>query len=79
MGNCNPADWWRAMLVMAYMTRWRISEIVALRRDDLDLDTATAITRGEDNQGNRDDLVPLHPIVVEHLRRARTMNPMVFP
>lgn len=62
------SDWWQALLVFAYMTGWRISEPLALRRDDLDLNAGTAITRHTDNKGKRNDVVPLHPIVVEHLR-----------
>jgi integrase len=74
-----PADWWRALLVFCYMTGWRIGEPLALRRDDMDLDEATAITRAEDNKGGRDDVVPLHPVVVEHLRRIACFEPVVFP
>jgi integrase len=72
------ADWWRALLVMAYMTGWRISELLALRRDDLDLEAGTAITRAEDNKGKRDERVPLHPAVVEHLHRIVGLHPAVF-
>ena len=49
------ADWWRALLVTGYMTGWRISELLSLRREDLDLIAGTAITRWEDNKGDRDD------------------------
>ena len=73
-----PADWWRALVVMAYMTGWRIGEILALRREDLDLDNGTALTRAEDNKGNRDELVPLHPLVVDHLRKIIGFHPLVF-
>ncbi len=73
------ADWWRALLVMGYMTGWRISEFLALRRDDLDLEDGTAITRGEDNKGKRDDVVRLHPVVVEHLRKLAGFDSHVFP
>ena len=61
------------------MTGWRIGEILALRRDDLDLDAGTAITRSEDNKGGRDELVPLHPIVVDHLRMVTSFEPVIFP
>ncbi len=73
------ADWWRGIIVMAYMTGWRIGDLLAFRRDDLDLDQATAITRFEDNKGKRDECVKLHPVVVEHLRRLAHFDPCVFP
>ncbi len=73
------ADWWRALMVFTYMTGWRISEPLALQRDDLDLEAAFAITRHEDNKGRRDDRVPLHGVVVEHLRAIVGFDPVVFP
>ncbi len=62
-----PEDWWKALLSFMYVTGWRVSEPLALRWDDVSLDNATAITRAEDNKGKRDDQVPLHPVVVDHL------------
>jgi integrase len=73
------AEWWRALLVFAYMTGWRISELLALRRDDLDLEAGEAVTRAADNKGGRDERVKLHPVVLEHLRRLPHFGPMVFP
>src|SRR5258708_4259988 len=73
------ADWWRGLIVMAYMTGWRISELIALRRDDLDLDAGTAITRARDNKGRRDDSVKLHDVVVTHLRKLPSFDPCVLP
>lgn len=77
--NQSPADWWRALLVFCYMTGWRISEPLALRREDLDLVAGTAITRAADNKAGRDERVPLHPVVIEHLRRIEDFGPLVFP
>ena len=74
-----PPDCWRALLTTAFMTGWRIGEILALRRDDLDLENGTAITRHDDNKGKRDELVPLHPLVVDHLRAIACFEPVVFP
>src|SRR5262249_40513101 len=65
--------------VMAYMTGWRISEILALRRDDLDLDGGFAITRAEDNKPKRDEKVKLHPVVIAHLKALPGFGPLVFP
>jgi integrase len=74
-----PADWWRGLLVTAYMTGWRIGDLLGFRRADLDLDAGTAITRWEDNKGKRDEVVRLHPVVVDHLRRLTCFDPYVFP
>lgn len=72
------ADWWRALAVTAYMTGLRISEILAFRKDDLDLEAGTFITRAADNKGKRDEILRLHPIVVEHLRKIVSDHPLVF-
>jgi integrase len=73
------ADWWRGLLVFAYMTGWRINEILLLRWDDVSLDKGTAITRAADNKGGRDEAIVLHPVVVEHLRKLIDFDsPLVF-
>lgn len=74
-----PADWWRGLLIFCYMTGWRISEPLALRREDVDLKAGHAITRAEDNKGNRDDQIPLHPIILDHLERLAGFSPKIFP
>src|SRR5262249_36146816 len=33
--NVSPADWWRAFLVMGYMTGWRVGQLLALKRPDV--------------------------------------------
>ena len=74
----DPADWWRALITFAYMTGWRVSEPIALRWDDVSLDDGQALTRHADNKGGRDDVAPLHPVVVDHLRKIIDFGPMVF-
>jgi integrase len=74
-----PADWWRALVTLAYMTGWRVSERLALRWDDVSLENGEAITWHEDNKGRRDERVPLHPVVVEHLQRILDFGDRVFP
>jgi integrase len=76
--NVTPADWWRALLVTGYVTGWRIGDMLGLRRDDLDLDAGTALSRAEENKGKRDALVKLHPVVIEHLRKLAGFGPVVF-
>jgi len=78
--NATPAAWWRALLVMGYMTGWRIGDMLALRRDRLNLEAGTATSLAEDNKGKRDELVKLHPVVIEHLRRlGGAFSTTVFP
>lgn len=79
IASIQAADWWRALLIFAYMTGWRIGEILALRREDVDLDAETAITRASDNKGNKGVLVRLHPVVISHLRQITSFEPVVFP
>ena len=75
----DAADWWRGVLVFAYMTGWRIGSILALRWQDVDLDKGRAFSQAADNKGRRDQLVPLHPLVVQHLRKLTSFGPLVFP
>jgi integrase len=79
IANIGAADWWRALLVMAYMSGWRIGDLLALRRDQVDLDAGTAVSLAGDNKGKRDELVDLHPSVVDHLRRIATFGDRMFP
>jgi integrase len=73
------ADWWRGLLIMAYMTGWRIGSLLALRREDVDLEAGTAVSRAQDNKGKRPVLIPLHPVIVEHLLKLPSFSPTVFP
>lgn len=72
-------DWWRALVVFLYMTGWRVGEPLALRRDGLDMEAGVAITRHADNKGARDERVPLHSVVIEHLEAIRSFSRLVFP
>jgi integrase len=71
-------DWWRALIVTAYMTGLRIHEILSFRKEDLDLAKSQLITRWDDNKGKRDEIVPLHPVVLEHLRKIICDRKLVF-
>ena len=72
-------QWWQALLVFCYMTGWRISEPLALLRQDVDLKAGVAITRAEDNKAGRDEPAALHPIVIEHLRQIPGFTLEMFP
>jgi integrase len=71
-------EWWRGLLVTAYMTGWRIGSLLALRREDVDLDAGTAVSWAKDNKGKRDQRVKLSPVVVEHLKKLPGFSPFIF-
>jgi integrase len=77
-GHYDVADWWRALFVMAYLTGWRIGSLMALRWVDVDLENGFAISRAADNKGKRDQRVPLHPVVIEHLKKLVCFSATVF-
>jgi integrase len=73
------AAWWRGLLVFAYLTGWRIGAILALKRENVDLEAGTALSLAGENKGRRDQLVPLHPLIVEHLKQLPAFDPCFFP
>lgn len=78
--NVPAVEWWRGLLVMLYMTGWRIGQTLAIRWEDVDLDAGTAITLADHNKGRRDQETPLHPLIVKFLRPlAGSFSPTVFP
>lgn len=80
--NISATDWWRGLLVMGYMTGWRVGQLLSLNWSDIDLESGEAITRAEvvGNKGDRDERIALHPMVIEHLRKLQgTFCERVFP
>jgi integrase len=64
---------------MGYMTGWRIEQMLAVRRDRLDLDAGTVRVRAQDTKGRREELLKLHPVVIEHLRKLPGFDPYILP
>ncbi len=75
---CTPAEWWRALLVFAITTGWRIQEILLFRREDLDFDSGAIITRAADNKAARDDVDYVPSAVLPLLRKIVGFGGMVF-
>lgn len=74
------ADWWRGLLVTAYLTGWRIGSLLSLKWRSVDLAAGTALSLAEFNKGGRDLLVALDPVVITHLRKIESFGPAkVFP
>lgn len=76
--NYDPADWWRALLTFAYLTGWRIGQILALERDNLDFASGTAFVPAENTKGKRDATVKLPPAVLDHVKPILGFGRMVF-
>lgn len=74
----DTADWWRAFLLFTYMTGWRVSEPLKLIWDDVDLVDGFAITRAADNKAGKESRIPLHPLVVSHLKKLKSFSVAVF-
>jgi integrase len=73
-----PAEWWRALLTFAFMTGWRISEILSLRREHIDWAKGEAYIPADATKGKRDARVELHPVVLDHLKMISGFGPMAF-
>lgn len=78
-GPFTAAGWWRGLCMAAYMTGWRVGSLLALRWEHVDLEIGTAVSLAADNKGKRDQKIPLHPVVIEHLKKLRSFSPLVFP
>lgn len=62
------------------ITGWRVGSMLALKWADVNLETGTALSLADDNKGNRDQFVPIHPLVVKHLEPLKqSFVSHVFP
>ncbi|MBM4090977.1 MAG: hypothetical protein FJ276_16375 [Planctomycetes bacterium] len=72
-------DWWRAYLVFLYLTGWRAWEPLSLTKEDIDWQKCHAFLKAEHNKGDRDEVVPLHPLVIDHLEKIKSFGHAVLP
>lgn len=76
---CPARDWWRALLVFMYpATGWPKMEPLSLRWQDVDLVRGQVVLRGKNAKALRGEVVPLHPMVVEHLKRIQPVGETVL-
>jgi integrase len=73
------ADWWKALVVTAYMTGLRIGEILAIKTEDLNLEKGELIMRWDDTKADREEVIPLNIVVIEHIQSIVGNDPLVFP
>lgn len=64
------ADWWRCLIVVAYFTGLRRSDLFALEWSQLDLAEGTLDFTAR--KTGKADIWPLHPVAITHLERLRT-------
>ncbi|HUQ72640.1 MAG TPA: tyrosine-type recombinase/integrase, partial [Planctomycetaceae bacterium] len=76
--HCTAPQFWRSLLVFAYMGGHRIGATLALKWSDIDLDAGTVTFRAEFSKGRRDTVVALHDVVIEHLRPLKGESATVF-
>lgn len=78
--NVSPGDWWRGFLTVCFLTGWRLSQILAIKWDHIDLDELTILSPNDANKGRRDVFLPLHPVIAEHLKPLKaSFDEFVFP
>jgi integrase len=72
-----PAEYWRALLVTAYFTGLRKSDLFALEPKQFDF--GQNILRFESKKTGKSMEMPIHPCVAEHVQRILTDGSTVFP
>jgi integrase len=72
------ADWWRAFLMLAYTTGWRVGEILRLRRARIDFETGVVTLKATETKGKRPVRITLEPVVVDHLRKLQGFTERLF-
>jgi len=55
--NTTACDYWRALISFAFVTGWRINEILNIRRDDVNFESGQIVARWDDSKGKRDELI----------------------
>ncbi len=72
-------QWWQAYLVFLYLTGWRAMEPLSLTKEDIDWERQRVFLRAENNKGDRDEVVPLHPLILAHLEQIKSFGPHLLP
>lgn len=75
---CKPGDWWRALVVTAWNTGLRTGSLLSLRWQDIDWEKRTVTISPERIKSRRWHVVPLNTVVLDHLRKIRRSEGIVF-
>lgn len=66
--NATAGDYWRALLSFAFVTGWRLNEILSIRRDDVNFESGQIIARWDDSKGKRDESIFVPEAILDLLR-----------
>ena len=73
-----PSGWWRALITFAYLTGWRIREVLQVSRDNLDFGTGIVSIPAEHTKGRRDAQIELPEAVLDHLKPIVGFDQLLF-
>ncbi len=73
------ADWWRALIVLAYTSGYRHGALMGLRWSEVDLARKEIRVEAESDKCGRERIKPLHAVAIRHLVRIRIGQGPVFP
>ncbi len=80
IGQCPASLWWQALHLIAWDTGERITALLGLRWDGVDLNNGWAVFRAETRKGKRQDRVyRLHPDTIAILRQLPRGDALVLP
>lgn len=71
-----PTEWWRLLIVMAYATALRHSDLLSIQWDDVDWQTKSLAI--DPSKTGKADWLPLSDWAIAHLERARRPGETVF-
>ncbi|MCH8922387.1 MAG: site-specific integrase [Planctomycetes bacterium] len=77
-GPYTAEQWWKSLILTGLMTGMRISEMLTLLWSDVRLDENYLTVRHSRSKAKRDDTIPLHSVVVDHLRKITDVGLTVF-
>lgn len=68
LSDVDREKWWQAYLTTLYLTGWRRDQVLSIRWAHVDFDAGTLLSPHTQNKGKRDEPIPLHPVIAQHLR-----------
>ncbi len=77
--DIKAADWWRALMVLAYTSGFRRGALMSLVWSQVDVANREFRIAAEDDKCGRERRKPLHRLAVVHLVKIRTADGRVFP